>query len=118
MIPPVSLPLNGGTQSARAGAPPSIPQIATRPATRILRIADSLSLDRTIKGAGGHEKNGRWGRCRLVRQCCRAALDLARASRHRLILPLSRGFPMRNSLMVSKKAALGAALGLLAGLLT
>jgi hypothetical protein len=43
MMPPVSLPLNGGTQSAFAGADASIPQIATRLAATIFRITDSIS---------------------------------------------------------------------------
>src|SRR5258708_10824490 len=63
MMPPVSLPLNGGTQSARAGAPVSIPQIAARPAAVMIRIAKLHSLRRTLKRPGGHEKNGRRPEC-------------------------------------------------------
>jgi hypothetical protein len=58
MMPPVSLPLNGGTVSARAGAHASIPHTATRLAAPIIRIADSLSLEPTLKRIRRHEKNG------------------------------------------------------------
>ena len=57
MMPPVSLPLNGGTQSARAGAPASIPQTATRHTAPNIRIADSISLGSSIERGGGREKN-------------------------------------------------------------
>ena len=65
-MPPVSLPLKGGTQSARAGVLASIPhvvtkQAATRPAAVIIRIADSIGLSVTIECVGGREKNGRGG---------------------------------------------------------
>ena len=82
-MPPVSLPLNGGTHSARAGAPASIPHSATRPAAPIIRIADSIWLGATLGRIGRHEKNGRRSERGLIGRCCRAALDLARASRHR-----------------------------------
>src|SRR5271168_4188423 len=69
MMPPVSLPLNGGTVSARAGVNASIPLPATSPAanrllatrllTPIIRIADSISLKGTLKRIRRHEKNGR-----------------------------------------------------------
>src|ERR1700730_12892370 len=59
MMPPVSLPLNGGTQSASAGAHASIPHAATRLKAPIIRIADSISLERTLTRIGRHEKNGR-----------------------------------------------------------
>jgi hypothetical protein len=42
MMPPVSLPRNGGTVSARAGAQASIPHVATRLKAAIIRIADSI----------------------------------------------------------------------------
>src|SRR3954463_10393238 len=106
MMPPVSLPWNGGTvsmshQCACAGAAASIPpmtvrHMATRHAAIILRIADSVSL-------GAHHSVRRWPWkewCRheteLAVRCCRAALDLNRASRHRLARWLTGGFPMRN----------------------
>src|SRR5665213_1722557 len=58
MMPPVSLPLNGGTVSARAGAQASIPHTATKLAAPIIRIADSISLAATLKRIARHEKNG------------------------------------------------------------
>src|SRR5437899_1737101 len=69
-MPPVSLPLNGGTQgnqsvplnqgtqSARAGAQASIPHTATRIAALIIRIADSISLAGILKRICGRGKNG------------------------------------------------------------
>ena len=58
MMPPVSLPLNGGTQSARAGAHASIPHTANRLAAPIIRIANSIRLGDTLVRIAGHEKNG------------------------------------------------------------
>jgi hypothetical protein len=58
MMPPVSLPLNDGTQSARAGAHASIPQTATRLAAPMIRIADSIRLGDTLERILRHEKNG------------------------------------------------------------
>src|SRR3981189_3818520 len=69
-MPPVSLPLNGGTQgnqsvplnqggqSACAGAHASIPHTATRLATLIIRIADSISLGGILKRIRRPGKNG------------------------------------------------------------
>src|ERR1035441_9309432 len=53
MMPPVSLPLKGGTVSAHAGAPASIPHTATRHAAPIIRIAYSISPGDTLF-AGTH----------------------------------------------------------------
>src|SRR4051812_28392185 len=57
MMPPVSLPLNGGTVSARAGVQARTPQVASRPRAPIIRIAVSISCARTLKRAGRQEKN-------------------------------------------------------------
>src|ERR1700722_1372049 len=57
MMPPVSLPLKGGTGSAHAGAPASIPHTATRHAAPIIRIADSISPGDTLF-AGTHFNTG------------------------------------------------------------
>src|SRR5450756_2160303 len=59
MMPPVSLPLNGGTVWARAAALTSIPQTATRLTAPIIRIADSISLRSILKVIARHGKNGR-----------------------------------------------------------
>src|SRR5262245_44140766 len=99
MMPPVSLPLNGGTgcnQSARAGPTASIPQTATRHAANFLRIADSISLVANIECAGDPEKNEPAIGSGLLRRCCRAALDLAGASRHRSPHRIIGWIPMRN----------------------
>src|SRR4051794_35598923 len=119
-MPPVSLPLNGGTQSACAGAPASSPHIATRHAAPILRIADSISPGATIECVGRRGKNGLRPEADLSARCCRVALDLAGASRHRPQRWMTGGFPMRN-LFRSLKAprflkalGLGATLALLA----
>src|SRR6266567_5773571 len=89
-MPPVSLPLNGGTvsnhgsaESARAGAHASTPHMATRHAAPVIRIADSISLPDTLKRNHGQEKNGGWSDTELSAGCCRVALDRVRASRHR-----------------------------------
>src|SRR5450756_259462 len=116
MMPPVSLPLNDGTQSACAGAHASIPHIAARLAASIIRIADSISLGTTLVRIGRHEKNGRRPGGDLSAECCRAALDLVGASRHRLGLGSSVGLPMRDLFLSLKKPGLGAALGVLFGL--
>src|SRR6516225_12183970 len=56
MMPPVSLPLKRGTQSARAGATASTPDSTMRLAVTILRMANSVSP--VILGRlHGHEKN-------------------------------------------------------------
>src|ERR1700676_309336 len=83
MIPPVSLPLNRGTQSARAGVNASIPQTATRLAAPIIRIADSISAGRHSRAHPPPWKERLTGGVDLSARCCRAALDLLRASRHR-----------------------------------
>src|SRR3954447_22435981 len=109
MMPPVSLPLNGGTSSARAGAQASIPHMATKLAAPIIRIADSISLGRTLArvpqkwialSRSEHHlvlvrirRRGKKGRPvdgDLAGRCCRVALDLLRASRHRRRVGSSR----------------------------
>src|SRR5271170_2688123 len=82
-MPPVSLPLNDGTVSARAGAHASIPHTATRLAAPMIRIADSLWLGDTLGRIARHEKNGGAPGDELKPRCCRVALDPVRASRHR-----------------------------------
>src|SRR4051794_31447149 len=57
MMPPVSLPLNGGTQSARAGAQARTPHVASRLKAPIIRIAVSMSCARTLKRQERQEKN-------------------------------------------------------------
>src|ERR1700744_4564900 len=90
MMPPVSLPWKGGTVSARAGAKASIPTETTRLAAHIIRIADSSFVAATLKRIDGRGKNGGGPGCRVTNKCCRVALDLARASRHR---PAVGSFP-------------------------
>src|SRR3954453_20253899 len=58
-MPPVSLPLNDGTYSERAGAHANMPNTATKPAARIIRIANSIKAVGTLKRIFGHEKNER-----------------------------------------------------------
>ncbi len=72
-MPPVSLPLNGGTVSACAGRHASIPAAATRPAITIFRIADSMSNSGTLERIGKGEKNMTAPRMRTLPQvlpCC------------------------------------------------
>src|SRR5262245_43572192 len=109
MMPPVSLPLNGGTQSARAGATDSIPQTATRHAANFLRIADSISPGSNIEGVGAHGKNEPAAGSVVLRRCCRTALDLAGASRHRLARWIIGWIPMRKLLISPRTLGLGAA---------
>src|SRR5690242_12741335 len=79
MMPPVSLPRKGGTQSARAGVPSNPPQVTSRAAAKIFRIEDSMSLAlsygarRALKRTVGHV------RCRLTPSV--AALHLTEPSR-------------------------------------
>src|SRR5258705_10739442 len=58
-MPPVSLPLNGGTWPARAGGHTSIPHPATRLRTPIIRIANSIAPGETLKRNRRHGKDGR-----------------------------------------------------------
>src|SRR5450755_3670350 len=98
MMPPVSLPLNPGTgQSACAGAHASIPHIATRLRAPIFRIADSIWLGVTLERIARHGKNGPGFDADLSERCCRVALDLIRASRHRLALVLPADCPCSTS---------------------
>src|SRR6478735_4115310 len=83
MIPPVSLPLNGGTVSACAGAPASIPPIATRHTAPNLRIADSISSEAHHNVRQPPWKEWLRQEVELPVRCCRVALDLVGASRHR-----------------------------------
>src|ERR1700737_3941551 len=122
MMPPVSLPRNGGTVSARTGAHASIPHTAIRLAAPILRIADSLWSGDTLKRNLGHGKNGCGLDAEFLARCFRVALDLARGSRHRPLLGSSGGSPMHNLFAFLKQVSLkricpGAALGVLFGLL-
>src|ERR1700730_13623252 len=103
MIPPVSLPLKGGTVSARAGAPASIPHIATRQAAPIIRIADSIRLGVTLKGIGPRGKNGGSLVIELAERCGRVALDRARPSRHRLPGWFQRRIPHARPLRTLEK---------------
>src|SRR4029079_873481 len=94
MMPPVSLPLSAGTvsmsnQYACAGVAASIPPVtardrATRHAAIILRIADSVSLEAHHSVRRSPWKEWLRHETDLADRCCRAALDLIRASRHRL----------------------------------
>src|SRR4051812_13519193 len=80
MMPPVSLPLKGGTISARAGPYVNIPHTATSIA--IIRIADSIFW-RTVKRIGGHEKNGPRIDGELSAGVAALHLTSPRLSRHR-----------------------------------
>src|SRR5665647_1718431 len=57
MMPPVSLPLNGGTVSACAAAQAIRAHTRARPAARIVRIAISIPVATTVERIGGDEKN-------------------------------------------------------------
>jgi hypothetical protein len=59
MMPPVSLPLNAGTMSARAGAHDSMAPEAIRTAALMIRIAYSVYLDATLKRIRRREKRAR-----------------------------------------------------------
>src|SRR3954452_11684146 len=96
MMPPVSLPWKGGTWSACAGTHASIPHMATRLAAPIIRIADSIWLAGTLERIGRRGKNGGRFDADLSERCCRLALDLVRASRHRPHIRSSGGLPMRD----------------------
>src|SRR6478736_40999 len=78
MIPPVSLPLNGGTVSACAGAPASIPPMTTRHTAPILRIADSISSEAHHNVRPRLWKEWLRQEADLPVRCCRVALDLPR----------------------------------------
>src|SRR3954447_8263957 len=82
-MPPVSLPLNGGTQSAFAGPHATMAEKATRLAARIIRIRkNSFWVQLTLERIARHEKNAS-PCCNVVAaKCCRVALDFVRASRH------------------------------------
>src|ERR1700724_3217450 len=86
MIPPVSLALKAGTQSARAGAQASMIHIARLEVARleatILRITDSVRIRRILGRIAGHEKNTGRLFMELRLKCCRLALDPVRPSRH------------------------------------
>src|ERR1700739_621626 len=83
MIPPVSLPLTGGTQSARAGTDASATPAAIRTAALMIRMVRSVSLlIVTLECLTRREKNASEGQDRLIGRCCRAALDLGGGSRH------------------------------------
>src|SRR5512145_866226 len=93
MIPPVSLPLNGGTVSASAGAPASIAppmtnRHTTRPRAPILRIADSISSEAHHNAHNRPWKEWLRQEADLPVRCCRLALDLVGASRHRSTVSL------------------------------
>ena len=117
MMPPVSLPLNGGTHWACAGAPASIPHIATRLAAPIIRIANSIWLGRTLKRIGGHEKNG--GRPAAELSAGVAALHLTSCGLRGTVPRRwnTGGIPMRDFFTSLKTTRLGAALGVVLGLL-
>src|SRR5712675_1047353 len=122
-MPPVSLPLNGGTvsnhgspKSARAGAHASTPHMATRHAAPVIRIVDSILLADTLERNHGQEKNGGWSDTDLSAGCCRVALDRVRASRHRPPVGSSGGLPMRDLITSLKKLGLAAGTGGLFGL--
>src|SRR4051794_3614848 len=82
MMPPVSLPLNGGTISARAGPNASRPHTAPRIAGPIIRIADSIFAP-TVKRIAGHEKNGRGIAGELSAGVAALHLTCCGLSRHR-----------------------------------
>src|ERR1700704_2171002 len=119
-MPPVSLPLNGGTvsnhgspESARAGAHASTPHMATRHAAPVIRIADSILLADTLERNHGQEKNGRRLEADLSAGCCRVALDRVRASRHRPPpVGSSGGLPMHDLITSLKKLGLAAGTGI------
>jgi hypothetical protein len=83
----------------------------------MIRIVDSIRLGDTLVRIFGHEKNGRPCRGGLVARCCSVALDLMRASRHRLSLGSSGGSPMPDLFASLKKTVFGAAFAVLFGVL-
>src|ERR1700733_191676 len=56
MMPPVSLPLNAGTMSARAGTHENMVAAAIRTAALVIRIAYSVYLNSTLERIGSREK--------------------------------------------------------------
>src|SRR5882757_6874997 len=117
MIPPVSLPLNGPIQSARAGAHASIPHMATRLAAPIIRIADSISLRHTLGRIGRHEKNGDRPGVDFSAGVAALHLTLPSLSRHRQALDHPADSPMRDFFTSLKRLNLGATLAVLFALL-
>src|SRR4051794_11108153 len=111
MMPPVSLPFNGGTVSARTGTQASIANTAP---SITLRIIDSLRYRTSIEGGGGDEKNGRLVEAGLSPRCCRLALDPTWASRHRPRPAPLHGLPMRDLFSAFRRLSLVAVFGLLA----
>ena len=97
MIPPVSLPLNGGTQCRPAPARPPASR-PSQPGTRPQSFASQTPFrsKHTIERASGHGKNG----CGRKRTCLSGVaalhLTLSRASRHRPTRWIIRRIPMRN----------------------
>src|ERR1700761_1290300 len=104
MMPPVSLPLNGGTVSARAGANASIPLTADN-ATKapIIRIADSICFHH-LKAHPRPWKERRAPGRGVISRCCRVALDFVSASRHRPRLEIIRRIAHARPRHVSEKA--------------
>src|SRR5258706_8689163 len=89
MMPPVSLPLKGGTVSARTGAEASIPHMASRPKAPIIRIAVSISCAVILKGIGRHGKNAGGLGCGVIGSV--AALHLTSPGLHGTVPRRSSG---------------------------
>src|SRR6202171_111970 len=115
-MPPVSLPWNGGTWPARAGAHASIPYTATRLTAPIIRIADSISLGDTLKCIRRHGKNG-W-RCDAQLSPSVAALHLTSPWLRGTVprVGSSGGLAMRDLFTSLKRPSFAAALGVLFGM--
>src|SRR5258707_4851119 len=114
-MPPVSLPLNGGTWPARPGAHTSHRTIATSLRTLILRIPNSIAPGETLKRNRRHGKDGR----RLDAQFSPsvAALHLTSSGLSGTVrVGLSGGFPMRDLFPSLKRLGLGAAFGVVFGM--
>src|SRR5579872_1998813 len=82
MMPPVSLPLNGGTQSARAGANDKRAPEASSAAALMIRIYHSVDFRGTLERIVSQEKQKSPVLSAVIGRCCRAALDLRQPSRH------------------------------------
>src|SRR5947209_13454607 len=116
MMPPVSLPLNGGTHWACAGMDASIPQIATRLAATIFRITDSISASAPSSALQALKRTARPDDAELWQGV--AVLHLTSSGLRGTVRPIGiKRIPMRDLLKSPMKSGLAAVLGALLGFL-
>jgi len=118
MMPPVSLPLNGGTVSARAGPPAIAPHIITKAAAVIIRIVVSILFPHTLMGIGAPEKNRFVLGGRLSAGVAAAHLTFRGLHGTVPATDHSADFIMSSFLSILKKTSICVALGALLGLMT